>query len=982
MTSPTVYACALEALDDAKARCVVSNAAGSVTSKEVKITIAPDLTSYTAGCKGMVGETKTLEVKVRGPGIQYQWYYRMAGSSTWNKWKGKTSNTCTFVLEQRHDGMSFDCRVTASNGLSVSSYSRKSALSPMLVEIVAPEKPLPTSEVTLYFLVDEYAKYISIPNSLSQKYDLSGHTLKTISGESAEIKDGIVTPKATTTYSYQMPSGYWVTSTVPTGQPGEVVRTEYTAGDTVIRMDDKREVVVHVESYATKYANDVMDNYIKKNIKTSMTEYQKTEKCCQFAAGYDYGTESSSATGMIITGSGDCWASTDALIFMLNKLGIDATSRYAGYREGAGSGHYIVIAELDKMYYILDAGYLGAAPRDYTMDPNASPSLYTRNSENGIIITDYIIVHNDTKLVIPDYIEGLPVTAIGKRAFQANHNITDIVFPKSLKSIGPYAFYQVDDLKSVNLPEGLVSIGQGAFTWCGQFTEVRIPASVEVIEPHPFWGCDLLKKIVVDSANPNYKSVDGVLYTKDMHTLLTYPAGRGGSYEVPYGVVEIPAEAFACVVNIDSLTLTSTLRTLEARSFYMTNIGQLSFSEGMTAIPSNCFLQSNIYEVNLPEGLKRLEDYAFFNGDTRIASLPDGLEYIGEGCFAGDLFLRWVNIPASVKTIGAYAFALNYGWSSMGVDSGTAKSMEGYIAFAKGCECAIGESAFSDVLLSVYPGSSAHTFARKNNVPFVLAGENKLKDEWFNPVSSGYYLTDVPVTPKIETVRNAAPCDLVEGCDYRVEYANNDKPGTGTARIIGIGPFTGTVTRTFNIELFTYDILFDPCGGDSVEGTSGTYIIGGKRYGAKQVTYGQPYGELPTSLRKGYRFVGWFTEAEGGKRVTKNTKALNNDTGSYRQILYAHWKSADENGDGEYTVEDDILYTLGKAPDRVYKLPAGTAVIDAEVFVNTKVQVVYLPDSITYIDKTAFDSDVLLVLPNDSWVSWAKARKLKYVINH
>ena len=982
MTGPSVNACAFVNLEGAKVRCVVSNAAGSVTSKEAKLTIAPILTSYTAECKGKVGDTKTLVANARGPEIRYQWYYRLAGSSTWTKWAGKTSNTCTFVLEQRHDGMYFDCRVTASNGLSVSTYSNKSWFSRMIVEIEEPENPLPTSEVSIYYLIDEYTKYISIPKSLPQKYDLSGHTLNIVSGESAEIKDGIVVPKATTMYSYQLESGYWVSSTSPTGQPGEVVSIAYEAGDTVIRVDDKRDVVVHVENYATKYANETMDNYLRNNIQASMTEYQKAEKCCQFVAGYDYGTESSSATGMIITGSGDCWASTDALIYMLKALGIDATARYAGYVQGAGSGHYNVIAELDKMYYIIDAGYVGTAPRHYTLEPNASPFVYKKNSDDSITITDYINIHNDTKLVIPDYIEGLPVTAIGERAFQCNHQIASVVFPKALKSIGDYAFYQVDDLEAVNLPEGLVSIGEGAFCWCDKFTEVRIPASVETIGTNPFWSCSALKKISVAPANLNYTSDGGVLYTKDMHTMLTYPAGKGGSYVVPYGVVEIPAETFACVNDIDSLTLPSTLRTLAARSFYNANIRQLNFSEGITAIPARCFLQSNIKEVCFPEGLKRLEDYAFYKGDTCVANLPEGLEYIGEGCFAGDIYLKQINIPASVKTIGPYAFALDYGWSSFGDDSDTAKSMDNCIAFAKGCNCTIGENAFSDVLLCVYSGSSAHTYAKKNNVPFVLAGENKLKDEWFKPLSNRYYLTDTPITPKIETVSNAAPCDLVEGCDYRVEYRNNDKPGTGTARIIGIGHFTGTVTRTFNIEMYIYDVLFDPCGGDPAEGF-GSYTIGGKRYVYKQVTYGQSYGELPTVVRYGYRFQGWFTEVKGGKRVTKNTKALNNDTlNNDRVYIYAHWKSADENGDGKYTVEDDILYTLGKAPDRVYKLPAGTAVIDAEAFVNTKVQVVYLPDSITFIDKAAFDADVLLVLPNDSWVSWAEDRKLKYVINH
>jgi len=53
----------------------------------------------------------------------------------------------------------------------------------------------------------------------------------------------------------------------------------------------------------------------------------------------------------------------------------------------------------------------------------------------------------------------------------------------------------------------------------------------------------------------------------------------------------------------------------------------------------------------------------------------------------------------------------------------------------------------------------------------------------------------------------------------------------------------------------------------------------------KSVTYNENYGELPVPTRTGYGFEGWFTSAEGGERVTAETKVTNpND-----HVLYAHW---------------------------------------------------------------------------------------------
>ena len=63
----------------------------------------------------------------------------------------------------------------------------------------------------------------------------------------------------------------------------------------------------------------------------------------------------------------------------------------------------------------------------------------------------------------------------------------------------------------------------------------------------------------------------------------------------------------------------------------------------------------------------------------------------------------------------------------------------------------------------------------------------------------------------------------------------------------------------------------------------------------KTVTYGSHYGELPTPTRKGYTFVGWFTNPNGGTQVTKETvvKTVADHT------LYAHWTA------NEYTVTFD-----------------------------------------------------------------------------
>ena len=66
-------------------------------------------------------------------------------------------------------------------------------------------------------------------------------------------------------------------------------------------------------------------------------------------------------------------------------------------------------------------------------------------------------------------------------------------------------------------------------------------------------------------------------------------------------------------------------------------------------------------------------------------------------------------------------------------------------------------------------------------------------------------------------------------------------------------------------------VTFDPCGGSAVKGITGDY--------------GSAYGELPTSVRAGYIFDGWFTAADGGTKVKPEDKL----TAVNGQTLYAHW---------------------------------------------------------------------------------------------
>jgi len=96
----------------------------------------------------------------------------------------------------------------------------------------------------------------------------------------------------------------------------------------------------------------------------------------------------------------------------------------------------------------------------------------------------------------------------------------------------------------------VTAIASLVFADCTNLTSVTIPHSVTFIQSSVFSGCRSLMNILVDAANPNFSSLNGVLFNKAQTTLIYFPPGRG-SYVIPNSVTTIGASAF---VNCTALT--------------------------------------------------------------------------------------------------------------------------------------------------------------------------------------------------------------------------------------------------------------------------------------------------------------------------------------------------------------------------------------------------------------------------------------------
>ena len=167
--------------------------------------------------------------------------------------------------------------------------------------------------------------------------------------------------------------------------------------------------------------------------------------------------------------------------------------------------------------------------------------LYT--TTNGeVTITD---CNEDAsgELVIPDTIEGNPVTSIGVRAFEDCTSLTGVTIPDSITNIGGWAFQRCSSLTSVTIPERITSISNSAFRKCSSLTSMTIPDGVTSIGEYAFENCHSLTSITIP---------DGV-------TLIEYYAFEDctslTSITIPNSVTSIGASAFQECTSLTSIIM-------------------------------------------------------------------------------------------------------------------------------------------------------------------------------------------------------------------------------------------------------------------------------------------------------------------------------------------------------------------------------------------------------------------------------------------
>ena len=186
---------------------------------------------------------------------------------------------------------------------------------------------------------------------------------------------------------------------------------------------------------------------------------------------------------------------------------------------------------------------------------------YERNSK-----TTLYEVPQDTvgEYVVPD-----GITRIRNYAFDGCRHITSVKMPDSVRSIEWYAFKGCTSLESVSISPNVDFIGAHAFDGCTKLKSIFIPASVRIINDRVLRGCTSLSKIEVAEDNKYFASKDGMLYNKDMTSLIKCPSAiETHNLVIPEGVTAIESNAICGSTKVKSIHLPKSLKQIYRSSIY------------------------------------------------------------------------------------------------------------------------------------------------------------------------------------------------------------------------------------------------------------------------------------------------------------------------------------------------------------------------------------------------------------------------------
>ena len=393
-----------------------------------------------------------------------------------------------------------------------------------------------------------------------------------------------------------------------------------------------------------------------------------------------------------------------------------------------------------------------------------------------------------TSVVLPPGIETL-----GGSMFSGCRSLESVSLPAALKSIESYAFQSCQKIQAVNIPSGVTNIGQLAFGYCEKLAAVSLPADLAAMGDNAFDGCTNL-------------------------TSLTIPAS----------LKRIPMGAFEGCTGLTNVTVEAGVEVIGNASFYRCT-GLSSFT--------------------IPDSVKVVEDIAFggcrFVNATAIANVDMVDGWVVD---ANTETLTEVVVPGDVRGIANNAFDNCRKLTNVVLEAGVVRVPD----YAFNCVTKLADVSLPDTVTEI--GAFAFCDCDSLVEAWVPSNVVSVGERAFASCSS---LATVYLPVALRGVVDEAK--ILDGSFLATVRYYNPDGSLEPLPVPGPGPDPEIETRT---------VVFNPNGGEFAD----------EEEAMREVEKGTAVGDLPIPSRLGYSFAGWWTAKTKGTQIKASAKVTKDVT--------------------------------------------------------------------------------------------------------
>lgn len=249
-----------------------------------------------------------------------------------------------------------------------------------------------------------------------------------------------------------------------------------------------------------------------------------------------------------------------------------------------------------------------------------------------------------------------------KHIYDAEGNeITDLVIPDDVTSVGDYTFPRCEGLKSVTFHDNVTYLGRSAFVDCTGLTTVALPKNLKKLEEYAFSRCSNLEAVTIPEGMENigycafeYSGLKSLTLPSTINKMSQsfHHCEQLETLTLTDGLSDISGSFYGCNA-LKEVRIPGSLKTMTYQDFSgCASLETVIIDEGVEEVAGfqDC---PKLVNLTIPSSAKTLGGLGFRNCTSLVAvNLPEGVEYIAS--FDGCTSLKQINFPSTITYIGTF----------------------------------------------------------------------------------------------------------------------------------------------------------------------------------------------------------------------------------------------------------------------------------------------------------------------------------------